>query len=505
MARRRGSQRDEQEPTRREEPAPAAPVAGSAASVLALQRTQGNASVARWLEGGAPGQKIARVTAELEDKVEDKDESARFEGDTRLDKIQAGKTALCAGMHGLQVTKLQQALVDAGYKLPKHGVDGKFGPETEAALKAFQGDAKVKPTGVLDKATLNALNTKYDTRQPYVDNATYDPWDPKTRTLSAEDKAGIQDAMVPKGAPGSSPTFKETVAGKKYGDRMRTQLDAVIKGLHKNLFADKQALRADPAKNFHKWSTLEGAAAASKKVTDAVYGSYATAPPMTQASGNFVDQWADEEARNAALDPTDKKAKARDKVIYLISANCADVNRLHSANPSGAKEAPILDPIIDSFVDTDAKVQILLETDIGWEGAQLDGTVYLQRFKQDTDEKNRAQLWEIFHTCIHEYLHTLAHPDYKAYAETQDKVRKHTLVEGFCDFFTLNVRKTVKVDTALRQQIEGPYYDAKAAVPVVHPGVYPSHAQAEQVVSIAGIRNAAAAYFRGEVDKLGGP
>jgi hypothetical protein len=279
----------------------------------------------------------------------------------------------------------------------------------------------------------------------------------------------------------------------------------VIKNLHKVLFEDKKDLRKDPAKNFHAWGTLEGPAAAAKKVTDGLYGSYASGPPMTHASGNFVDQWEDELARNAALGKADKYAKARDKVVYLISANCADVNELHSANPSGAKELAILNPIIDSFVDTDAKVQIMLETDIGWEGAQLDGTVYLQRFKQDTDEKNRAQLWELFHTCIHEYLHTLAHKDYKAWAATKDPTREHTLIEGFCDFFTLNVRKTVTIDPALRKQIEGPYHDAKAPVPVVHPGVYPSHAQAEQVVSIAGVRNAAAAYFLGEVDKLGGP
>lgn len=477
------------------EPAAAPQPQTPAAVLLALQAGHGNASVARM---------IARATAELERPPADKDESARFGGDQRLEKIEAGTDQLADGARGLQVVKLQQALVDAGYALPKHGVDGKFGPETESVLKRFQSDAKVPPTGKLDQATLDALNKKYDTRQPYIDNATYDPADPRTRALSADEKAGVHDAMVPKGKPGAPRTFQEEVGGKKYGDRMREKLDKVIKGLHKDLFEDKKDLRADPAKNFHAWSTLEGPAAAAKQVTDAVYGSYATAPPMTHAAGNLVDQWEDELVRNAALGDADKKAKARDKVVYLISANCADVNELHSANPSGPQELAILNPIIDGFVDTDAKVQVLLETDIGWEGAQLDGTVYLQRFKQDTDEKNRAQLWELFHTCIHEYLHTLAHGDYKAWAATLDPTREHTLVEGFCDFFTLNVRKTVTVDGALRAKVEGPYHDAAAPLPAVRSGVYPSHAQAEQVVSIAGVRNAAAAYFLGEVDKLGG-
>ena len=76
-------------------------------------------------------------------------------------------------------------------------------------------------------------------------------------------------------------------------------------------------------------------------------------------------------------------------------------------------------------------------------------------------------------------------------------------IEGFDDFFTENVRTTVKVDDTLRQKIEGKYFDKAAAVPVVTPGVYPSRIQAEQVVSIVGIRNAESAYFQGQVDKIG--
>jgi hypothetical protein len=150
-------------------------------------------------------------------------------------------------------------------------------------------------------------------------------------------------------------------------------------------------------------------------------------------------------------------------------------------------------------------VRRLLELDIGWEGAQLEGVVYLQRYKHDTDEENRGQMWELFHTCIHEYIHSLADPKFQTYARKLDSVRYNTLIEGFDDFFTETVRKTIVVDTALRKKIEGPYYDATAPMPTVSPGIYPSIAQAEQVVSIVGIRNAEAAYFKGDVGKIGGP
>jgi peptidoglycan hydrolase-like protein with peptidoglycan-binding domain len=499
-------ERDHQQPAAPALPQRAAPGAAlrtPSAVVLALQSGYGNAAVSRFL---------ARVTAEAEERIS-KDDSARFEGDKGLEDISKGSTTLAKGARGLEVTKLQQALVDLGYKLPKFGVDGRFGDETATAVTAFQGDAGISPpTGELDQATLTALNARYDTRQPYIDNAKYDPAHPGTRALSADDKAAVNAALVPaRGTGGGASTFQDDVGGAKYGDDMRAKLQKVVAGLHKELYEDKAPLRADPAKNFHEWSTLEGAAAGSKQVVDDLYGSYVPGKPppaMTHAAGNFVDQWDDELARDAKLKDPDKEAKATEKVWYLIASNCDDVNTKHSAVPTDPDEKKILDPVVREFVDTKAKVQTLLELDIGWEGAQLEGVVYLQRYKQDTAAKNREQLWMLFQVCIHEYLHGCAHPDYQAYAQKfqakGDSVRYNTLIEGFCDFFTETVRKTVKVDAALQKQVEGPYYDAAAPVPVVRPGVYPSIAQAEQVVSIVGIRNAEAAYFQGDVSKMGG-
>jgi peptidoglycan hydrolase-like protein with peptidoglycan-binding domain len=437
--------------------------------------------------------------------------SHRFGGDRALEKIGDGSATAAKGEHSLTVTKLQQALVDLGYKLPKYGVDGKFGPETEAALKQFQADEGLSDTGAFDQATLEKLQARFDSGAPYLDNATFDKKHPGagTRKLSAADKKAVRDAMVPqRGVSGGSATFQEEVGGEKYGDRIRAGLDAVIKALHKELFEDKEPLRADPAANFHDWSVLEATAAASKDVTDALYGTYATGPAMTAAAGNFVDQWEDEIARNKKLKPAEKQNKAREKVWYLINSNCDEINAEHSAVPSDAAEQAILTPIVESFVDTPEKVQIMLETDIGWEGAQLEGVVYLQRYKQSTDDANREQLWTLFHTCIHEYIHSLAHPKYQAYAQRfddkGDDTRYNTLIEGMDDFFTENVRKTVKTDDKLRKRVEGPYYDAAAPAPSVDPGVYPSVEQAEQVVSIIGIRNAQSAYFRGRVDLIGG-
>lgn len=55
------------------------------------------------------------------------------------------------------VKKLQQYLKDAGYDLGNAGVDGIFGPMTEAALKEFQESAGVVIDGIYGEETHNAL------------------------------------------------------------------------------------------------------------------------------------------------------------------------------------------------------------------------------------------------------------------------------------------------------------------------------------------------------------
>lgn len=489
------------------------------AALLQMSAVQGNLAVQRWLAQNRPGI-LQRANGEENDPAMQGKEAApleqnatkssfRFAGDPAMADIFAGKTTLQMWSRGMAVRKMQQALVDMGFPLAKYSVDGIFGPETEGALKAFQISAKIPDNGVFDKVSIEAMQARYDTRQPYIDQSKYDPANPGTRALSSDEAKAAHEAMVPvRGGGGGPSTFQEEIAGVKYGDAVRVALTAVINKAHHELYATKEPLRADPDKNFHAWDVLESTAKASKDVTDGVYGSYAKGPEINRANNNLIDQWEDEKLRNAALSPKEQQDKARNKVIYLINSNLTTVNAAYQAVPSDKREKEILTPIVEEFVDTPAEVQKMLEIEMGWEGAELEGTVYLQRYKKDTDEANRAQLWELFHTCIHEYLHSLTHPNFAAYAHALgakgDSTRENTLIEGMNDFFTENVRATIKVDDKLRQQIEGPYFDPKAPIPKIDLTVYPSIQQAERVVAIIGIRNAQAAYFQGQVKFIRG-
>jgi peptidoglycan hydrolase-like protein with peptidoglycan-binding domain len=69
-----------------------------------------------------------------------------------------GKT-LKNGDRGPEVKKLQTSLNDSGAK-PKLKVDGQFGPATDAAVKEFQKQNKLKQNGVVSGEVTDALSEK---------------------------------------------------------------------------------------------------------------------------------------------------------------------------------------------------------------------------------------------------------------------------------------------------------------------------------------------------------
>lgn len=61
------------------------------------------------------------------------------------------------GLKGDDVKLAQKALQNLGHDIGKAGVDGSFGPATEAAVKAFQELKGLEVTGIIDDKTLEAL------------------------------------------------------------------------------------------------------------------------------------------------------------------------------------------------------------------------------------------------------------------------------------------------------------------------------------------------------------
>jgi hypothetical protein len=117
----------------------------------------------------------------------------------------------------------------------------------------------------------------------------------------------------------------------------------------------------------------------------------------------------------------------------------------------------------------------------------------------------------MFQTLIHEYIHTLRTTEYDNFANTfgDGSNENNTLIEGVDSLFDEiaweNVAPRVN-DPKLREAVEGPAY-AKLKPITVQPASrrrYSSYAEAVKLVNVVGIRNLYAAYFQGDVKKIGG-
>ncbi len=71
--------------------------------------------------------------------------------------VPAARPTLRKGAKGEHVTAMQQALLRAGFPLPKYGADGKFGKETLSAVKTFQKANGLKTDGICGPKTWAAL------------------------------------------------------------------------------------------------------------------------------------------------------------------------------------------------------------------------------------------------------------------------------------------------------------------------------------------------------------
>lgn len=76
----------------------------------------------------------------------------------------------CKGWNGSEVKRVQTALVSKGYSCGSSGVDGSFGPDTDAAVRKFQADRGLEVDGIVGPMTQTAL---YGSSAPAASSTTY--------------------------------------------------------------------------------------------------------------------------------------------------------------------------------------------------------------------------------------------------------------------------------------------------------------------------------------------
>lgn len=446
----------------------------------------------------------------------------RFKGDYLLEQVLNGAAVLKRGDQGLYVTKIQQALADLGY-LRSDLPNGTFDADTEKDVTYFQSAEKIPETGVADATFMAALDRLFRDHMVEAFRAKsavapkrtkpgeYAPGKAPAgllqgvRDLSDEEAAAARDAVKTKqlaGPGGVEPTFVPDLglAGtyearllKIVNDEVLWQWQALGKGkeeLHKK------------EKNLVGWKQIEKVAARSKAAVDSVFGKFTIGPPLKKGAG-IHDGW-DTKVKSLSKSKSVRDDAARWRVDKLLtgSPRVRDLDREHGAIQSRDPEKAIVDRVRAKII-TD-HYDKLIETHKGWPGFASGGQINIQRFKSTDDKRNRAEMWDLFQTVVHEYLHTLEHSAHKAYQRGLDQQEgSMTLREGVVEYFTYTVLERVQYDDDLRREVEGEFHEegVKDPIPTYHG--YGERAQAEKLAGIVGARNVMAAFFLGDVSKIG--
>ncbi len=136
--------------------------------------------------------------------------AARFSGNADLEAVYDNERLLRVGDSGGAVSLMQQALVDAGFPLPRFGVDGIFGNETRRALMNFQRASSLSADGVLGPNTMSALNALYTGGAPALP--------PPVPVVPPPAAPPLVTSETIKSAPDGTPDTRTTVG---VGERVR--------------------------------------------------------------------------------------------------------------------------------------------------------------------------------------------------------------------------------------------------------------------------------------------
>lgn len=453
----------------------------------------------------------------------------RFSDDAELVAVAEGKKTLASGASGIAVTKVQRALVELGQATP---VTGTVDAATSTALKAFQKSKTLTESGVVDKATMLALDaafanysaegkvlkgitspTKPIQGTPFAVGAAPAELLAGTHVPNADERTAVKAAFSTEvkrdPVTGALPTFKRKVKGEDYGDRIEAAVNKVV---------DSQLKWAKPmetdraAGHVYDWGDIEKVGVQSKAAADASFGAYATGKPLkaTGVDAKIKDAWEFKEKALAA-DPAEAVDNATWRVTKILDGHAAitAIDTEHGAVQSRAEEKAIVDAI-RTKIATARKAELVL-IHKAWPAFASGNDVFIQRV-QHTDAKGavdkgegRTYMWQQFQTIIHEYIHTIEHPEHVKYRSTLGAQNGgFTLREGTTDYFTkIAYNNTDRTNATLRKEVEGPFHEPAVVQPIPALHTYRESVNAERAAGIVGLPNMCGAFFLGRVDLIG--
>jgi peptidoglycan hydrolase-like protein with peptidoglycan-binding domain len=479
--------------------------------LLGLQTTIGNQAVQRLVEdAGAPSSTAPPATSS----------AAMGEG---------GQTWLRPGDSGPAVANVRRILNTvgtAGTPLPE---GDRYDQEMIAVLQRFQTDQGLDPDSIIGPLTWEALDRHSATTAEVVDVGT-DHISSADRPTDSE-LGEINTALNPTstGPTGQAEDWdgrNDQAARAELRTELHTALQAHLDDRHDRMVAREQAKAAGQVLTT---ANQEGAGRAAKRSVDDVFAGLASAAVLTasqeqaRASFNFT---ADVNLLDAS-DTSVRQPKARDLVDWMAEtdddASQAQSDHHFNRRRRGQGERPFFHALITEFIGQGSNRTDLDRYDqFGFAFAEAGPRVLSQTAITDSEnfsatpdqpggmsDAERLMRWGTWETLVHEYIHTLAHPEFN-----RSHGGNRILVEGFCELFTKAVLDTTgaigaaqsDADPTLRHEIEGgdvPEFEARF-VPDFDPGSYANYlARAEAIVAQVGMDAARSAFFLGHVELIG--
>lgn len=475
---------------------------------LDLQRLIGNQAVARLAEDGG------------------QDPSSQAES---VAMGASGQAWMRPGDRGPEVARVRGILSTTGVDGTPLAEGDVYDNDMLTAVRAFQTSRGLDPDGIIGPLTWEAIDRESTTTSETVETGTDHIGDadrPADDELSA-----IEQALNPTSS-GRGGTEEDWDGRNDPAARaaLRTEIHAVMQEhLDERTPRMIEREQAKAAGNVLDTSEQEGAGRAAKASVDRVFGSLASSAALTNSQERARAAF-DFTAGVNLLDASDTSVREPDppdlaEWMADTDADAQAVQRRHHFNRDrrGQGEGAFFRALIAEFIATGSNETDLRRYDqYGFAFARPGPQVLTQTAVTGSDEfsdvpdqpgglsdAERRRRWSVWQTLVHEYIHTLAHPEFN-----RSHGGKRTLFEGMCELFTREVLLTdgqiadaqADGDPARRIEIEGgdlPGFEARF-VHEYSSGEYTGYVnRVDQIVAQVGMDAARAAFFLGHVELIG--
>ena len=428
------------------------------------------------------------------------------------------------GDTGPEVTKLQQRLNAIGAPGTPLTESGVYDAPMRSTINRFQTAHGLDPDGIVGPLTYEAMDRE--------DSAGTDE-----AVAVGTDHTGSADAVtkaeIDKIKTELNPTSSGGGAAKEWDGRSdaakRTALDTEVSTAMQKFLDDqtpkmKKKEAAKAAGQVVSTKDMEGSGRAAKADVDKIFGGLAEAAVLT----------APQEAARAAfafqadvnlLDASDRTPDADDTADWIFETDkgSSTAQTAHGFNETrSADEQTFAQGVKQRFVAKGGNKTDLERLDrFGFAVALPGPIVQAQTSIVDSpgfsatpkkpggmSDAERLRRWRNWQVLVHEYIHTLAHPNFNAAATNR------IMTEGFCELFTKDVlffggaiaSAQANTDAGRRKEVEGgDVADFEARfVPDYNAGEYQQYLDhAEAIEATVGSDAVRAAFFLGHVEHIG--